>query len=210
MNDQDPGNTERLLELVGRGDRQARQELLGLHRDRLRRMVAVRMDRRLAARVDPSDIVQESLAEAHQKLSEYLRERPLPFYPWLRQFAFTRLLKLHRHHVLAQRRSVTREQRWALPLPDQSVMQLGLSLIANGTSPSRRMMRDELRERVRKALAGLSDRDREVLVLRHLEQLSTAEVAGVLGITTAAVMTRHTRALDKLRVLLNSGQEQDQ
>jgi RNA polymerase sigma-70 factor (ECF subfamily) len=166
------------------------------------------MDRRLAARADPSDIVQESLVEAHQHFSEYLRERPLPFYAWLRQFAFTRLSKLHRLHVQAQRRSVTREQRWAMPLPDQSVMQLALRLVASGTSPSRRMIRDELRERVRTALAELSERDREVLVLRHLEQLSTAEVAGVLGISTGAVMTRHTRALDRLRLLLDTGQEE--
>jgi RNA polymerase sigma-70 factor (ECF subfamily) len=94
-----------------------------------------------------------------------------------------------------------------LPLPDQSVVQLAMCLAASGTSPSRQMVRDEQRERVRTALAALSDRDREVLVLRHLEQLSTAEVAAVLGITPGAVMTRHTRALDRLRVLLGTGEE---
>ena len=103
-----PNDTEQLLDRAGRGDATARQQLLARHRDRLRRMVALRLDRRLAARVDPSDIVQESLAEAHQHLSEYLRDRPLPFYAWLRQFAWERVAKQYERHVRAQRRSVTR------------------------------------------------------------------------------------------------------
>src|SRR5579864_4019582 len=102
-------DTERLLEQASRGDAAARQQLLERYRTRLRRMVAVRMDRRLAARVDPSDVVQESLADAFQNLSDYLRRRPLPFYAWLRQFAWERLLKLHRRHIHTQKRSVTRE-----------------------------------------------------------------------------------------------------
>ena len=120
-----PPDTEQLLERAGRGDPTARQQLLTRHRDRLRRMVALRLDRRLAARVDPSDIVQESLAEAHQHLSEYLRDRPLPFYAWLRQFAWERVAKQYERHVRAQRRSVTREE--APPLPDESVAATGPS-----------------------------------------------------------------------------------
>src|ERR1700757_2715447 len=93
-------------------------ELLDRHRDRLRRMVAVRLDPRLAAGVDPSDVVQEALAKADAKLDRYLRERPLPFYPWLRQLAQERLIDLHRRHVQARRRSVTREEA-AAGLPDR-------------------------------------------------------------------------------------------
>src|SRR3954453_14301442 len=96
---QDVIDTDELLRTAGLGDESARTELLARHRDRLRRMIAVRVDRRLAARVDPSDVVQEVLAEAAQGLSDYLRRRPLPFYAWLRQFAWERLLKLHRHHI---------------------------------------------------------------------------------------------------------------
>src|SRR5258708_28926459 len=118
-----PQDPEQLIELAAGGDEVTRQELLARHRARLRRMIAVRMDRRLAARVDPSDIVQEALAEAAQGLSDYLRRRPLPFYPWLRQFAWERLLKLHRYHIRARKRSVDREQQWALSLPDDSVLQ---------------------------------------------------------------------------------------
>src|SRR5262245_15592899 len=110
-------DTEHLLERAAAGDGAARAQLLQRHRRRLRRMVAVRFDPRLAARVDPSDVVQEALAEAAATLDGYLRERPLPFYPWLRQLAQRRLLDLHRRHVQARRRSVTREV--GLPgLPD--------------------------------------------------------------------------------------------
>src|SRR6516225_11967076 len=103
-------DTEQLLEQVAAGDSSARDQLLQRYRRRLRRMVAVRFDPRLAARVDPSDVVQETLAEAAVQLDRYLQERPLPFYPWLRQMAQRRLIELHRRHVQARRRSVTREE----------------------------------------------------------------------------------------------------
>jgi len=195
-----PPDTEQLLERIGRGDPASRQQLLTRHRDRLRRMVALRLDRRLAARVDPSDIVQEALAEAHQHLADYLRDRPLPFYAWLRQFAWERVAKSYERHVRAQRRSVTREE--ALPLPDESVVQLAQRLIASATSPSRRLLRDELRDRVRVALGCLKPRDREILVLRYLEGLSNAEAAAVLGIGENTAGMRHLRALERLRTLL--------
>ena len=182
-------DTEQLLEDAGRGDQAAWQRLLTQHRDRLRRMVALRLDRRLAARVDPSDIVQESLADAHQRLAEYLRDRPLPFYAWLRQFACERVAKQYERHVKAQRRSVTREQ--PPPLPDESVAELAHRLIASATSPSRRMVREELRDRVRIALGCLKPQDREVLVLRYLEGLSNTEAAAVLGLAENTAGMRH-------------------
>ena len=193
-------DTRDLLERTARGDAAARQDLLGRHRDRLRRMVAVRLDPRLAPRVDPSDIVQESLAEAHQRLSEYLRDRPLPFYAWLRQFAWERIAKQYERHIKAQRRSVTREE--APPLPDESVVQLAQRLIASGTSPSRRLLREELRDRVRVALGCLKPLDREMLVLRYLEGLSNSEAAAVLGLSESTAGMRHLRALERLRASL--------
>src|SRR5262245_59310324 len=170
-------DTEQLIDRARGGDREARQQLLMRHRKRLRQMVALRMDRRLAARVDPSDVVQEALADADRELSDYLRNRPLPFYPWLRQLAWDRLIELHRRHLYAQKRSVRREDPDFLALPDESAVQLARRLLAPGSSPSKRLLRDELRGRVQAALAQLSPRDREVLVLRHLEQLSTLETA---------------------------------
>src|SRR5262245_10354473 len=103
-------DTEQLLQRVARGDDAARDQLLERYRRRLRRMVAVRFDVRLAARVDPSDVVQETLADANAQLNRYLQERPLPFYPWLRQLAERRLIDVYRRHVLAQRRTITREE----------------------------------------------------------------------------------------------------
>ncbi|MGO9463196.1 MAG: sigma-70 family RNA polymerase sigma factor [Isosphaeraceae bacterium] len=192
-------DTEELLDRAGAGDRSARQQLLARHRARLRQMVALRIDRRMAARVDPSDVVQEALADAAQSLSDYLKNRPLPFYPWLRQFAWERLLQLHRFHLQAKRRSVDREQLRIFDLPDDSEVALAERLVNSGSSPSARALESELRERVQSALESLEPRDREVLVLRYLEQLTTKEIAAVLGISEAAVKTRHRRALERLR-----------
>src|SRR5262245_28661520 len=112
-------DTEQLLDDASRGDAGARGRLLELHRERLRRMVAVRLDRRLAARLDPSDVVQETLAEAAARLDAYLRDRPLPFYPWLRRLAEERLADAYRQHLRAGRRSVAREEPGGLPAPHQ-------------------------------------------------------------------------------------------
>jgi RNA polymerase sigma-70 factor (ECF subfamily) len=201
MADQD-FDSEPLLRRAGQGDPVARQQLLVRYQQRLRQMVAVRLDRRLAARIDPSDVVQETLAEALQQLSDYLQQPPLPFYPWLRQLAWKRLAALYRRHIRAGKRSVCREEQRSPPLPDESALDLAGRLLAPGSSASARLRREELYGRVQAALAQLPERDREVLVLRHLEQLSTAEIAAVLGITEGAVYTRHLRALERLRGLL--------
>src|SRR5262245_17814507 len=117
-------DTDQLLDRAGSGDDAARGQLLTRHRDRLRKMVAFHLDRRVAARVDPSDVVQEALADAARELSDYLRRRHVPFYPWLRQLAWDRLVELHRRHVRAGKRSVTREEPGVLALPDESAVEL--------------------------------------------------------------------------------------
>jgi RNA polymerase sigma-70 factor (ECF subfamily) len=203
-----PSSDEDLIERARRGDQSAREALLACHRDRLRKMVAFRLDRRLAARVDPSDVVQEALAEAARKLDDYLRQRPLPFYPWLRQLAWERLVKLHQRHLRASRRSATREEPGLLNLPDDSALELAGRLLEAGSGPAERLLREELRQRVRGALDGLAGPDREVLVLRYLEGLSHGEIAAVLGATEAAVKTRHVRALERLRRLLGPAGEE--
>jgi RNA polymerase sigma-70 factor (ECF subfamily) len=200
-------DTDQLLDLASRGDGAARQQLLTRHRGRLRAMVAARLDRRLAARLDPSDVVQEALAEAARQLDEYLRERPLPFYPWLRQLAWDRLVKAHRAHLARARRSVRREEPGVLGLPDESMAELAQRLASCASSPSRHALRVELHGRVRAALALLGEADREVLVLRYLEQLPLREVAAVLGVSASAVKMRHVRALERLRVLLEANPE---
>ncbi len=194
-------DTEELIARASVGDDRARQQLLIRHHDRLIRMVAVRLDRRMAARVDPADIVQEAMLEASQNLSDYLRDRPLPFHAWLRQYVWQRLSKLRRHHLGAQRRSVEREEAGDWNLPDESTAILADRLLARDSSPSQQILREEQRQRIQAALARLGPRDREVLVLRHLEQLPTVEVAEVLGISLAAVKKRQVRALERLRAL---------
>jgi RNA polymerase sigma-70 factor (ECF subfamily) len=133
----------------------------------------------------------------------------LPFYPWLRCLAWERLVLLHRRHVRAQRRSVNREQEQGPPLPDESALELADRLAARGSSPSARLQRDELCGQLRQALGELKDSDREILVLRYLEDLSTQEIAAVLKVSEATVKMRQLRALRRLRDLLGDDVEED-
>lgn len=205
---QEPPATDDLIRRAAAGDPVARDRLLSVHRGRLKRMVAARLDRRLSSRVDPSDVVQETLGKAARELDDYLARPPLPFYPWLRRIAWERLVDLHRRHMRADRRSVVREHSAGWPLPDHSALALIDRIADRGTSPSRRLVREEDRRRIRGALDDLPDRDREVLVMRYLEQLSGAEIAAVLGIGEGAVKMRLLRALERLRALLDDPDEE--
>jgi RNA polymerase sigma-70 factor (ECF subfamily) len=127
----------------------------------------------------------------------------MAFYPWLRQLAWERLVRLHRQHIGTRRRSVDRENGTFLLLRDRSAFDLARRLVSSGTSPSGYVIREELRERVRATLQRLAPRDSEVLVLRYLEMLTNTEIAEVLGITEGAVKVRHYRALERFRGLLD-------
>ncbi len=196
----DDADTDRLLERARQRDAGAFEELLARHRHRLRQMVAVRMDNRISARVDPSDVVQEAMAEATKRFDAYVQEPVVAFYPWLRRIAWERLVDLHRRHIGAEKRSVTRER--SLGLSDASTMRFAELLKARDDGPLKHMLRQELHGRVRAALAELDDNDREILVLRHLEQLNTHECAAVLGITENAAVQRHVRALRRFKRIL--------
>ena len=205
MKAEDRAEEER-IRLAAAGDREAMEELMAAHRARLRQIVAVRLDGRMASRIDASDVVQESLMEATRRLGEYLDRREVPFFVWLRQLAWQRLAQLYRFHSKAQRRSVEREVE-QIPLSDESVMRFADRLVASGTAPSRRLRRKETQEQVRAALARLAPADEEVLVLRHLEQLSTREIAAVLKISEPAVRHRQRRALQRLTRILRTSSE---
>ena len=197
--------TEELLRLVSRGDDLALHRLLGRHSERLRRAVAVHMDRRLAKRLDPSDIVQEALTDASRKLSGYLRDQPIAFYPWLRRLALDRLLQAHRRHLRSTARAVSREEPEGLPLPGESAVMLVDRLAASGTSPSQAMMQDERRERLLTELGRLTPSDRQVLAMRYLEELPFGEIAAALGVGVGVVKMRHLRAIQRLQGLLRDG-----
>jgi RNA polymerase sigma-70 factor (ECF subfamily) len=197
-------DTDVLLEQASRGEASARQQLLVRYRKRLKRMVGLRMDRRLAARFDPSDVVQDTMITAALRLSDYLRKRPIPFYPWLRQLALEWLVDLHRKHVQSKKRTVRREAPGVLNLPDDSIAELAARLSAGGLTPGQHVLREELQRRVRAAVLRVKHQYREVLILRYVEQLDTREIASILGLTEAGVKSRHLRALGKLRVMLDT------
>jgi RNA polymerase sigma-70 factor (ECF subfamily) len=207
MADSRPSETE-LVERAGGGDAQACGELCERYRGRLRRMIAIRLDKRVAARMDASDIVQDTLNNAFARLPQYLADTQIAFYPWLRRIACDRLQKVHRDHIDAEKRSVLREHAWRPNLNDDSVAELAHCLVTGSVTPARHAMEAELQARPAAALLLLKPHDQEVLVLRYLEQLSVEEIAAVLEISQTAVTSRHLRALQRLRRLVGSDSEE--
>jgi RNA polymerase sigma-70 factor, ECF subfamily len=193
-------DTERLLEAVAHGDAGALNRLLELHRPFMRRVVEARLDPRLHARIDPSDVVQEAQMEAARRIRDYLDRRPMPFHLWLRQTAFENLLRLHRRHLSAGRRSVERE----FPLTDASSILLCRRLLGKERGPDDQLIDAEMARRVREGLAALSETDREVLLMRTFEGLSNQDVAAALGIEPVAASQRFGRAVLRLRKLLTA------
>jgi RNA polymerase sigma-70 factor (ECF subfamily) len=196
-------DTDGLLTLVADGHGSAADALLRRHRDRLAAMVRLRMDRRLDPRIDPSDVVQEALTEAYAKLPKFAKTRPMPFYPWLRSIAWERLIQLHREHVVAQRRSVNREEQ-LLPLPTESEAIVADRFAASATGVTGGAVRREIHNRVRDAIAKLPPISQEVVILRHLEELPFKDVSAVLQISETAVYSRYRRAVEQLASLLKT------
>ena len=194
--------TEKLLDRVLSGDAAAIDILFQEHRRRLRQMVGAQLSPMVRARVDPSDVVQETILEAHRRLPEYLISRPIPFYPWLRQLAGERLAKVHRFHLGTKARDAKREHSQPWPLADDSMNQLADGLMASQSGPMQRMLREEMRSRVRRSLDALTFGDRQILILRILEDVSTADAAAILGLSESAVRTRQLRALQRFQQLI--------
>jgi RNA polymerase sigma-70 factor (ECF subfamily) len=193
--------TECLLGRVAEGDELAGQALLQRYRDRLAAMVRYRMDGRVVARFDPSDVIQDAFTEASRKLMDYARTRPIPFYPWLRAIAWERLVQLHRQHLHAQQRSVRREQM-SFPLPDESEYLLAERVYNSTLGVSGRAVQREVRARVRAAIEKLPDVSREIIIMRHLEELPFNDITVVLDLSEAAVYSRYRRAIEQLTELL--------
>lgn len=199
--------TQALLRQLAQGDRSAGDQLLRRHRERLTRLISMRVDHRVKGRFDPSDIVQEALVIANDRLPKYAEDQQIPFYPWLRGIAVEQLIKYHEKHVHTQKRSVNREEKLAPRPNDESINELVDRLAGHEESPSVQMVRREKQERIRRALDSLRPRDREIIELRYLEQLENAEIAAVLNISMTAVRTRHFRALQRLNHVLQDGSE---
>jgi RNA polymerase sigma-70 factor (ECF subfamily) len=192
--------TVRLIEQAGAGDRDALNQIFTRHRDRLRRMVEMRLDRRLQARIDASDVIQDAYLEVTQRLTEYIQNPKLPFFLWLRLVVGERLMKLHRQHLGTQMRDAGREvslYRGALPAASSAA--LAAQLLGKHTSPTQAAIRAERLFRLQEALNLLDPVDREVLSLRHFEELDRTETAQALGIEEAAAAKRYFRALKRLK-----------
>jgi RNA polymerase sigma-70 factor (ECF subfamily) len=201
------GDTDVLLDRARAGDADAVNRLLFRNRRRLREVVEVRLDPRLAARVDPSDVVQDALLEAHRQFPEYLRSQPLPVFPWLRRLAFQKLVELERRHLAAGKRSVRREVALAPLLSDDSVAMMARRLFSSDSGPARRVLRAEQQARVRHALEQLGDKDRELLIMHYMERLEIQEIGAILELGPSAVKMRHLRALHRLLALLDDSHQ---
>jgi len=199
----DDSESTRLIERARGGDTAAVGEIFARHRDRLRRMVDIRLDRRLQGRIDASDVVQEAHLEVAQRLNEYLADPKLPLFLWLRLVVGERLAKLHRTHLGAQKRDAALEVSiFREALPAASSAALAAHLLGKHTSPTQAAVRAERLIRLQEAINALDPIDREILSLRHFEELSRSEAALALGIEEAAAAKRYVRAMKRLKDLL--------
>ena len=190
------------LDRLRQGDPQALATFFSRHRDRLRRMIEFRLDARLRGRVSTSDVLQEAYIDALKRLPHYQADPDVPFFIWLRTVTFQQLIQVHRRHLGAQVRSAAKE----VPLAhggelDASTEKMA-ELIGDITSPSHAAQRSEALAQLRETLDQLDPTDREVLALRHFEELSNHEVAALLGIQSAAASKRYVRALERLKEAL--------
>jgi RNA polymerase sigma-70 factor (ECF subfamily) len=202
-NVEEDGGVSDELRRAADGDKRALRALFEAHRDRLKRMVHLRLSRRLAGRVDDSDVLQEAFVEVARKLPEYAQQPKLPLFLWVRHFTALKLAEVHRRHLGTQLRDADREvtlHRGGLPLADS--VSLAAQLLGTLTTPSLAAIKAETRLMVQEALNGMDPIDREVLALKHFEPLSTTAIAAVLGMSRAGAGSRYLWAIKRLRAAL--------
>ena len=195
MNESLPNETRELVERCRAGDERALEDLFSRHRDRLRHMIRLRSTPGLRRRIDDSDVLQEVYLEASRRVDEHLGDPRVPFFVWLRGIARQKLIDLYRHHLGAQVRDLRRE----VALPGATSAVLAAQLVGDLDSPSEELQKAEVESRIREALEAMAPQDREVLVLRHFEQLSNGEVAEELRLSVSAASKRYLRAVMRLR-----------
>ena len=195
-----------LLTRAAGGDNDAWGALLALHQERLLGVVSFRLDPRLRGRIDGADVLQETFIAATARREEFFRQSTQPLFLWLRWMVGNTLLELHRHHLGAQMRDARREVSSAQCSNSDDSYNTRSALVAQltggATGPATAAVRAELHARLNEALAKMDATDREVLALRHYEQLTSSETAQVLGIQERAAAKRYTRALERLREIL--------
>lgn len=198
-----------LLRNARNGDRDALNEVLVKHRDRLKRMIAVRMNQKLNGRLDASDVIQDTYAEAARVLDRFLENPNMPVFLWLRHLAGEQLIQAHRRHLGAQMRDANRDQPIYGGAPMATSQSMAIQLAAVVESPSKAAVRNETNDLLINALDEMNDIDREVLTLRHFEHLSSRETADVLGMSYEAVKKRYIRALGKLQLILSKSHDSE-
>jgi len=199
----DSGETTRLTEQAIAGNTEALAQLFERYRSRLARMIRLRMDRRLQGRVDSSDVLQEAYIELSRRLPDYAKQRTLSFYLWVRLITGQRLLQVHRRHLGTAMRDATRDLTlFSGALPEASSMSLAAHLLGRLTTASQAAVRVEAQIQLQEVLNNMDPMDREVLALRHFEDLTNNEVAQSLGISKAAASKRYVTALRRLREVL--------
>jgi RNA polymerase sigma-70 factor (ECF subfamily) len=203
--DAQPPVTLVLLDRVRDGDADAVNRLLERHRAAIRRMIDSRMDRVIERRVDASDIVQDVMIEANRRLSDYLANPTMPFRLWLRHMARDRLIDAHRRHRVAATRSLDREVPLVARDVDGSSVDGLVGIIDRELTPAAAATWHELERRFAAAVDLLDDLDRQIVLLRHFEHLSTADAAEILGLSKPAAGMRYLRAMRRLRSLLDGG-----
>jgi len=202
--------TQELLAQARDGNADARNQLLERHREGLRRMIGLRLDKGVQRRVDASDVVQDVLIEANRRLTDYLSKAGMPFHVWLRHLARDRLIDAHRRHRGAARRSVDREHHLAGPrLNDTSAADLAALLLDRQMTPAAAATHHELERRFATALETLEESDREVILMRHFEQLTNQQTAQALDLTEPAAGMRYLRALRRLRALFDEPADEE-
>ncbi len=201
----DPSDIEQLFLQARAGDSQALGALFDRYRLRLRQIVRLRLDRRLYGRIDASDVLQETYLDLSRRFPEYVANPAVPFYLWLRSLLGQRLITLHRQHLGTQMRDAAQEvSLYRGALPEASSQSLANQLLGRLTSPSQAATRAELQIRLQETLNRMDPLDREVLVLRHFEELSNQETAEVLGLQKSAASKRYRRALERLTAILSN------
>ncbi len=202
--------TEQLIVQAKGGDASAINQLMDRHRNSLRQLVRMRLDRKIQKRIDVSDVVQDVLVEANRRLQRYLENPAMPFHLWLRQIAKDRIIDAHRRHRVSAKRSVDREQQLVAPRGyDQSSIQLASLLGDPKLTPAAAVLQKEMARKVEDSISLLDEKDCEIIVMRHYEHLTNQEIGQLLELSEPAASMRYLRAIRRLKQVLQDGRSDE-